>query len=219
MSQLQQTSAMDLPDPDSPPVKIDEYLSTLSDVDRRIYELLSCTPMSSDDVHVRPSLRGAFVKCVSQAPPHQYLASSCIPETKCDFLPPRWRYGYKFTYGEALAAHETIAPEGERIPPLSYLQEVCDESIDVKEERLMLAAWWLENRVENIIEFRHDTDWNLVWERGKKVRMFSFRDSWRVGDPLVAAHVEEISQLMFGKHVEPMWYLDASHCFWVEMAQ
>ncbi|KAL0949151.1 hypothetical protein HGRIS_009232 [Hohenbuehelia grisea] len=197
-------------------VDIDEYMSKMSEEDRHIYNLLSSTPESPDEVHVRRSLRATFIHCVSHARPYQYLAGSCIPDTKCGFQPPRWRYGYKFTYEQALAVNQENAPEDERTPPLSFFQEICDESVDVKKERSMVAGWWLKTRVQSMLEFRHEVGFKSVWDRGEKVQMFAFRDSWYSGDPLLGATVDEISELMFGKYVEPLWYLDAYHCFWYE---
>ncbi|KAL0949161.1 hypothetical protein HGRIS_009242 [Hohenbuehelia grisea] len=202
--------------PDSLCLDINEYLSTLPDGDRQLYDVLSCIPESADEPRVRRSRRGAFIKCISQVPPYRYLARSCVPDNECDFQPPRWHYGYKFTYEQALALNQENAPDDERIDSLSDFQEMCDESVDVKKERSMLGGWWLKCRAENILEFQHNAGFKSVWDRGEKAQMFGFRDSWHLGDPHTGEEVEEISQLMFGKYVEPMWYLDASHCFWYE---
>ncbi|KAL0949143.1 hypothetical protein HGRIS_009224 [Hohenbuehelia grisea] len=196
------------------PVNLDEVISQMSYVHRRIFWLLTTPPKSKDEPHARPSLRNAFIKCVSQAPAYLYLVPECIPSAICHFKPPRWRYGYNITKEAALEANLERGPEEERVPPLSYFQETCDESVDPVAERSRFAGAWLCRYVSSILKERHDVAWRLVWENGESPRIFTFRDTWEFGVSLTNHEVAEISHLIFGKYVEPMWYLDYRDCFW-----
>ncbi|KAL0949148.1 hypothetical protein HGRIS_009229 [Hohenbuehelia grisea] len=193
---------------------VSDVLETLDDVNKRIYTLLSRIPNSLEDVHVRPSLRREFIKWASRASAYQYIACTCIPDNTCRFRPPRFRYGYKLTHEQALAGNLEFAPEKERVPPVSVYKELCHESVDIVSERTYIAGTWLQHRTEKILEFEHKTNWCWVWENGEEVRMFSFRDTWRFGNPPTGVQVAQISQLIFGKYIEPMWYLDVDDCYW-----
>ncbi|KAL0949144.1 hypothetical protein HGRIS_009225 [Hohenbuehelia grisea] len=205
-------------DPTSNPTStpdVSDVLVELDDVNKRIYTVLSRVPESSDDPHVRPSLRRELIKWISRASAYQYIPCTCIPDKTCRFLPPRLRYGYKFTREQALAANQELAPENDRVPPLSQFKEMCAESIDIVQERTYTAGSWLACRTETILNHEHEADWCMAWEKGEKVQIFTFRDTWRFGSPPSDVQVAEISQMMFGKYVEPMWYLDADKCYWI----
>ncbi|KAL0949145.1 hypothetical protein HGRIS_009226 [Hohenbuehelia grisea] len=115
----------------------------------------------------------------------------------------------------ALELNPERAPDDERLPPLSHFQAIARPPIDPVTERSLIAGSWLEGRVEKILKYEHEAD----WEREEKVQIFSFRDTWAIGGPLAGIQIYEISQLMFGKYVEPMWYLDSQHCYWYEREQ
>ncbi|KAL0949146.1 hypothetical protein HGRIS_009227 [Hohenbuehelia grisea] len=193
---------------------LDEIKSKMSVQDRRVFNMLMLVPRSPDDLHVRRSSRKALIKWVSRTPAFEYLSRTCIPHEECRFQPPRWHYGYKFTYEQALELNQERAPDDERLPPLSHYQTVCLAPVDPVKERSLIAGSWLEHCVEEILDFEHEADWNWAWERGEKVQIFSFRDTWDIGDPLASDQVSAISHLMFGKYVQPMWYLDSDDCYW-----
>ncbi|KAL0949142.1 hypothetical protein HGRIS_009223 [Hohenbuehelia grisea] len=198
---------------------LDEIKSKMSVEDRRIFKRLMLVPQSPDDLHVRRSARKALIKWVSRTPAFEYISRTCIPFKGCRFQPPRWHYGYKFTYDQALELNQERAPEDERLRPLIHYQTVCRPPIDPVKERSRVAGSWLERRVEKILRYNHEANWHWVWEREEKVQVFSFRDTWAIGDPLAGIQVAKISHLMFGKYVEPMWYLDYDDCYWYEKQQ
>ncbi|KAF7416032.1 hypothetical protein PC9H_010281 [Pleurotus ostreatus] len=191
-----------------------DVVSQMTGADRRIFLLLTCPPKSTNDLHGRPSLRNAFIKFVSRARAYEYLPLNTVPDKKSRFQPPRWRYGYKFTFEQALAVNEQRLPPDQQLSPLSWFRECCDDDADPVAERARVAGSWLETRVNVIMEGDQEAQWCHAWENGERILVLSFRDTWRLGEAPGADQVAAISELMFGKYVEPMWYVDAFDCFW-----